>query len=470
MRKGPRSHAAHELYDKEEREAKLFLEYLKAAKVQVPQGRLSGGTGFFVSITENDIIRGLGILHKDGVLCTKEHLVLSEPDIASVFRDPKKALDQNKCCVDTKNHAYYFNVISESRAETDRYLAGFAETGRRGKPERTIDLEDLFCYCQCGRFSYGYFTLGGRLRVCKHIFASMCWLVLHVAKSQKQDLPKLKPLIKFVLFSILWVDPKGRYDRLREFLTKEYKALEGMEAAEAPIPEGTRPAEKPAKAPAPVKRRALSDLFFKEYVIELYEGASFERLLYNELLEALLGTVDEKRYRSFIGSINRELMADKEDMQRPGVYIQRKLSIYERKESLAKLAKGLEQKRMALRDMYDWIASQYIRTGVTTVGNLVNSDGTGLIQQLILSTKAQLKCLEKGTVNTAVWERSAQAKRDLLRLVVDYYGLSRAMDADAKGILSLISSLDLEDPKSVSKIILQGSERIGNIRTFINRL
>lgn len=470
MRKGPRSYAAHELYEKEEAEAKLFLEYLKAAKVQVPQGKLSGGTSFFVSITENDIIRGLRILHKDGVLCTKDHLTLNEPDISSVFRDPKKALDQNRCCVDTRNHAYYFNVVSESRAETDKYLAGFAETGRRGKPDRVIDLESLFCYCQCGRFSYGYFTLGGRLRLCKHIFASMCWLVLHVAKNQKNDLPKLKPLIKFVLFSILWVDPKGRYERLRDFLTKEYRALEDIEAEAAPMPEGAKPAAKPAKAPEPVKRRALSDLLFKQYLLELYEGASFERLLYNELLESLLGTVDEKHYRSFIGSINRELAADKEDMQRPGVYVQRKLSIYSRKESLSKLAKSLDQKRMDLGDMYDWIASQYIRTGLTTVGNLVNKDGTGLLQRLIASTNEQLKCLEKGTVNIAVWEKSAQAKRDLLRLVVDYYGLSRAMDADSKGILSIISSLDLEDPKAVSRIILQSSERIGNIRTFINRL
>ncbi len=470
MRKGPRSVAAHELYDKEEREAKLFLEYLRTAKVQVPQGKLSGGTSFFVSITENDIIRGLGILHKDGVLCIKDHLVLNEPDIASVFRDPKKALDQNKCCVDTRNHAYYFNVISESRAETDRYLAGFAETGRRGKPGRVIDLESLFCYCQCGRFAYAYFTLGGRLRVCKHIFASMCWLVLHVAKNQKQDLPKLKPLIKFVLFSILWVDPKDRYNRLREFLTKEYKALEEMETAEAPAPDEAKPAEKPARVPAPVKRRPLSDLLFKEYLLELYEGASFERLLYNELLEALLSTVDEKHYRSFIGSINRELMADKEEMKRPIVFTQRTISIYERTERLTKLVKSLEQKRMALGDMYDWIASQYIRTGLTTVGNLVNKDNTGLLQQLIASTKAQLKCLESGRVHLGVWEKSAQAKRNLLRLVVDYYGLSKAMDADAKGIISILNALDLEDPNTVRKIILQGSERIGNIRTFINKL
>ena len=469
MRKGPRSSAAHELYDKEEREAKLFLEYLQAAKVQVPQGRLSSGTSFFVSITENDIIRGLGILHKDGVLCTKDHLVLSEPDVSSVFRDPKKALDQNKCCVDTRNHAYYFNVLSESRSETDRYLAGFAETSRRGKPDRVIDLESLFCYCQCGRFSYGYFTLGGRLRICKHIFASMCWLVLHVAKNQKQDLPKLRPLIKFVLFSILWVDPKGRYTRLREFLTAEYRALEEMEAAAAPIQE-EQPSARPAKAQPPVKRRPLPDLLFKDYLLELYEGVSFERLLYHELLESLLGTVDERHYRIFIGSINRELASDKEDMQRPGVYIQRKLSIYERKERLSKLAKGLDQKRMVIGDMYDWIASQYTRSGFTTVGNLVNNDGTGLLQKLIASTNEQVKCLEKGTVNMAVWERSAQAKRDLLHLVVDYYGLSRAMDADPRGILSIISALDLEDPKAVSRIILQGAERIGKIRTFVNKL
>ncbi len=470
MRTGPRSIAAHEVYEKEEREAKLFLNYLKTAKVQVPQGRLSDGTGFFVSITESDIIRGLRILHNDGVFCSPDRIISHEPDIENVFKDPKRIINQNMCCIDTTNHAYYFTVRSESHVEVDRYLSGFAEIRRRGKPQRTIDLENLICYCQCPRFSYAYFTLGGRLRICKHVFASMCWLIMHVATRQKQDLPKLKPLIRFVLFSILWVDPKARYDRLREFLIREYKALEEME--QEPVPEEEPrakevPKPKEAPKPRPIK---LSAAMMKQSLLELYEGATFERLLYHELLDALLGRVDDKHYRSFIGSLNKELLTEKEELKKPLVFRQRKLFLYERSAHLKKLLTSLAQKRMALEDMLRWFSSQYDRTGIGTIENFVNRKKTGLLQQLIRSMKDEKKCFDSGRVNIGVWKRSIETKRAIIRLVVDYYGLYRSMNADAKGVISVINALDLENPAVVKKIILRESKRVGNLSRFIKGL
>lgn len=117
--------------------------------------------------------------------------------------------------IDLRKRTYLFKVMSESSPVP--YLTGFRQAGRWKEGEE-LDVSAFEVGCSCA-----WKTIGPEreARICKHILASMLYLV---HEAGRKELPKLRRLLNFVVFSVLYANPSEKLlTSLEKPQREEYK-------------------------------------------------------------------------------------------------------------------------------------------------------------------------------------------------------------------------------------------------------
>lgn len=264
----------------------LFRNVFKGEDIGIPAEKLAGYTGYSFAFTYADAVGGI-----------------------RMFKYKKKVREES--CIDRENHVYVFCVQSEKSRKL--YDTTFSHIGRGGKSGE-IRLADLDLKCTCKRGVWAPHTKGGRIRICKHMFASMLYLV----HKYPESLPKFRQLVKFLFLAVAWANPsetvlkatrmprkkQGRYEKKwRETLHSVHALKEALPTIEDDT------------------LRKLWDFFSSMQKLPAPLHQSIPAL--EDILRTILGGTGEGEYRRWFEKICFEVLSREDVAQTPGTLEER---------------------------------------------------------------------------------------------------------------------------------------------------
>lgn len=293
----------HKAFITEERVAREFLEFLKSAKVKIPQKNLGQFTRFLVSVLEANIVGGIK-------LYSRGHVLANNPGYCTGV-----GLAGGDHCVDDINHVYYFKVRSEKKKDVE-YIVSFQHRDRQ-KKRHYFELEDMVASCQCAWASRGISTKGGRLRLCKHQFAAMLWLFFN---SKEDRLEKLRELVKFLVYSVFWVHPsvEGKLDKVKKKELEWY--LEQYDGIFEPLKK--KYAGFAGDETKAILRESLVGGLkaISERLLTVSEETESTRLQYLHLAESLVDLPSPESFHGIVKEFEEEFILEARELNRARTY------------------------------------------------------------------------------------------------------------------------------------------------------